>query len=138
MNVLDFPRHCFDFRALARNRALSLHLPPGSRVRAHSGTLWLTQEGLVEDVMLAPGENFEVKRQGLIVLNAIAEPGSVCIEKPQHTIERGVIVTPELVSAIEAKARRLRQQEIARLLGLAGRLVLRIMYRISNLVARTK
>ena len=138
MNVLDFPRYCFDFHALGRNRALSLHLPPGSRVRAHSGTLWLTQEGLVDDVILATGENFEVKRQGLIVVNAVAEPGSVYIETPKKTAERGVIVTPELVAAIEAKARRLRQQEIARLLGLAGRLVLRIMYRISNLVARTK
>ena len=63
MNVLDFPRYCFDFRTLARNRALSLTLPPGSRVRAHAGTVWLTQEGLVEDVMLAPGEKFEVKRR---------------------------------------------------------------------------
>ena len=129
MNVLEFPRHCFDFRALGRNRALSLHLRPGSRVRARSGMVWLTQEGLIEDVMLATGEDFEVKREGLIVLNAIAEPGSVCIEAPKEDTRSGVIVTPELVAAIEAKARRLRQQEIARALALAGRFVLRILRR---------
>ena len=134
MNVLDFPHYCFDFRTLARNRALSLSLPPGSRVRAHSGTVWLTQEGLVEDVMLAPGENFEVKRQGLIVVNSIVEPGSVCIEAPHEPAVSGVILTPELVAAIEAKARRLRHREIARVLGLGRSLVLRIVHRISDLV----
>jgi hypothetical protein len=139
MNLSDFGENTSAVHALGRNRPLSLHLVHGTRVRALSGTLWLTQEGLGEDVMLAPGERFDVKRKGLIVMNAVAGSGSVCIETPTHTAANRVVLTPELVWAIEAKARRLRQQEMARLMALAARGLLGIVNRIWRLIRmRTK
>ena len=120
MNLCEIPHHERALHALGRERTLSLHLPRGATVCAVSGTVWLTQDGLIEDVLLAPGERYEVAKKGHVVLNALAGSASVYIELPAAARAPEISLTPGLVSAIEAKARRLRQEEISRLLKRAG------------------
>ena len=120
MNLRELPQYGSVIHALRPDRALSLHLPGGATVSALSGIVWLTQDGMSQDVLLAPGERYEVQKKGHLVLNALGRSASVYIELPLEPRSSRISVTPELVSAIEAKARRLRQQEISRMLKRAG------------------
>ena len=40
-------------------------------VRCVEAHLWLTQEGLVEDIILAPGECYKIKSKGRVVMEAL-------------------------------------------------------------------
>ena len=132
MNIHDLPQEGSSIYALGRDRPLSLQVPVGASVRALCGTVWLTQEGLIEDVVLAPGDRFEIKRKTLVVMNSVAAPATVYVEQPAQ-LPHGVVITPEHIAAIEAMARQLQRQEIARLLNLAGK---GIMQAIRALKAR--
>jgi hypothetical protein len=112
--------------ALRRDRAFSLRLSSGSVVRASSGVVWLTQEGLIEDVVLKTGDRFTTTGSGLVVMNAVEGSASVFVELPAKATRTEPMITPELVAAIEAKARRLRQEELARLLNVARLWIVRI------------
>ncbi len=48
----------------------SLRLPNGSAIVAYRGDLWITQEGMRDDWILRPGERFDVKGRGLILVSA--------------------------------------------------------------------
>jgi hypothetical protein len=137
MNLRELPQHGSAIHALGRNRPLSLHLPGGATVHALSGDVWLTQEKLIEDVVLAPGGRYEARTAGHVVMNAIAESASVYVELPARTSSAHVFLTTELVSLIEAKARRLRRQEIARLLRLAGERVVRAVQALKGALHRS-
>ena len=45
----------------------------GAEVRCFSGALWVTQEGDFEDHFLDPGEKFVINREGLVVVQALAD-----------------------------------------------------------------
>jgi hypothetical protein len=47
-----------------------LRLPNGSALFAYQGDLWITQEGMRDDWILRPGERFDVKGRGLILVSA--------------------------------------------------------------------
>ena len=47
-----------------------LRLPKGSAIFAYRGDLWITQEGIRDDWILRPGERFDVKSRGLILVSA--------------------------------------------------------------------
>lgn len=49
---------------------LAFHLPTGSAIVAYSGTIWLTQEGLRDDVILRAGGRFNVRNSRRIVVSA--------------------------------------------------------------------
>lgn len=49
---------------------LAFHLPTGSAIVAYSGTIWLTQEGLLDDVILRAGGRFTVRNSRRIVVSA--------------------------------------------------------------------
>ena len=119
MNLRELPQDGSATYALEHKRPLSLHLPTGARVRALSGAVWLTQDGLTDDVVLAPGQRFEAKRKAHVVMNALAERACVYVEPSAETAPARFAITPELIAAMEAKARRLRQEEFSRLLNLA-------------------
>ncbi len=61
-----------------REQVLSLRDAAGIRLRCARGSLWLTQEGGGQDIVLAPGECFTVERNGLTLVNALKD-GSVLI-----------------------------------------------------------
>ena len=45
----------------------------GSTVTAHAGTVWLTEQGSLRDVLLRPGESFTLGRPGLALVQAFSE-----------------------------------------------------------------
>lgn len=61
-----------------REQVLSLRDAAGARLRCTRGSLWLTQEGGGQDIVLEPGECFTVERNGLTLVNALKD-GSVLI-----------------------------------------------------------
>ena len=45
----------------------------GSRTVAACGNLWITQEGRLEDVILAPGQSFRISQRGLVLIQGLQE-----------------------------------------------------------------
>jgi hypothetical protein len=120
MSIRHAPYHWSRLYTLGPNRPVSLRLPAGALVRGLSGTVWLTQEGHIHDVVLQPGNDFETTQHGLVVMNGIDNVATVYVESSQDEARRRLIVPPELNAHFEAQARRMRNQEIARLLRSAG------------------
>ena len=83
--------------ALEGNTPVSLSLATGSSIAGVAGIVWLTQEGVAQDVVLGAGQEFHVVQHGTIVLNALEVPGRV------------------RVTNIHARARCLRRRELSRL-----------------------
>lgn len=61
-----------------REQVLSLRDAAGARLRCTRGSLWLTQEGGGQDIVLAPGECFTVEHDGLTLVSALKD-GSALI-----------------------------------------------------------
>jgi hypothetical protein len=53
----------------------------GHTVVCHSGTVWVTQDGDVRDIILRAGESFTLERKGPALLQAI-EQGAISITRP--------------------------------------------------------
>src|SRR5450759_3337570 len=73
--MMTFNEANFEVR---REQVLSLRDAAGTRLRCTRGSLWLTQDGGGQDIVLAPGECFTVERDGLTLVNALKD-GSVLI-----------------------------------------------------------
>ena len=58
---------------LQRGECIQVRGRSGRSVTAHSGTIWLTEEGNAQDVMLRPGETFLLTRAGCAVVEAFVE-----------------------------------------------------------------
>ena len=59
-----------------------LRLPKGSAILASRGDLWITQEGMRDDVILRPGDRFNVKGRGLILVSATRRGSAQFIVAP--------------------------------------------------------
>ena len=57
--------------ALAAGQVLSLDDAQGSRIRAITGTVWITQEGSRKDHIVGPGDTLVVARNGRTVVQAL-------------------------------------------------------------------
>jgi hypothetical protein len=53
----------------------------GHSIVCHSGTVWLTQDGDVRDIILRAGESFRLEHKGPALLQAI-EAGAISITRP--------------------------------------------------------
>jgi hypothetical protein len=60
-------------RHLAKNKVRHLHSEPGRRVEVVSGSLWITQDGDLRDIVLQSGEAFDFDRAGDALLSAFAD-----------------------------------------------------------------
>jgi hypothetical protein len=60
-------------RHLAKNNIRHLHAEPGRRVEVVSGSIWITQDGDLRDVVLRTGEAFDFDRAGDALLSAFAD-----------------------------------------------------------------
>ena len=60
-------------RHLAKNNIRHLHVEPGRRVEVVSGSIWITQDGDLRDIVLQSGEGFDFDRAGDALLSAFAD-----------------------------------------------------------------
>ena len=112
-----------------QTRPLSVHVPVGSAVHCIAGRVWLTQEGLFDDIVLAAREAFVVRQKGLTVMTAISGAGAL-VYLSAGTLERAdgaVIFTRDFLDAVHARAAELRREELARLAGVAWDFVMRLV-----------
>ena len=64
---------------------LSLRLRAGDQLRGERGTVWITEDGVLTDILLAPGECHQVAQDGALNVSALgggsvdAAPGSACV-----------------------------------------------------------
>jgi len=70
---------------------LSLEINQAQRVEADcvtvmSGIVWLTQSGLLDDVLLFSGQSFSTLGSGKVVIQALSEDTKVCVRsKPSFS-----------------------------------------------------
>jgi hypothetical protein len=56
----------------------------GTQIRCEKGTLWLTQDNDVRDIVIAAGEQFTTDRKGTVLVYALADASfSVASAQPQ-------------------------------------------------------
>ena len=98
MQILPITRSAF----VAKNRTAGASFKPGSpatnllvrglepledargvRVHVVHGSVWLTQAGCIDDVILRVGESYQICRNGLTLVSACA--GSRCAGPPAST-----------------------------------------------------
>jgi hypothetical protein len=53
----------------------------GLEVKCLRGTLWITQSGDREDIIIDSGESFVLDRPGLSLVNALLEPALVIVKR---------------------------------------------------------
>ncbi|HEX4233891.1 MAG TPA: DUF2917 domain-containing protein [Caldimonas sp.] len=57
-------------RALAKGNVRHLHGESGRRIEVLGGSIWITQDGDLRDVILQRGEAFDFDRKGDVLLSA--------------------------------------------------------------------
>ena len=60
-------------RLLGKGHIRHVHGDKGRRVELVSGSLWITQDGDLRDIVLAAGEAFDFDRRGDALLSAFAD-----------------------------------------------------------------
>jgi hypothetical protein len=70
-------------------QAFSLDRIDRCTIRGIEGQIWLTQEGLTEDLVLAPGDCCTIRTRGRVAMEALDGPA-------RFAVSRGVRVTPSL------------------------------------------
>lgn len=58
---------------LQRGKLLRILGGAGSTVTAHAGSVWITEEASVRDVVLRPGQSLKLQRPGLALVEAISD-----------------------------------------------------------------
>lgn len=71
--------------SLARHGLVALRDAGGTRLTAHSGTFWITQEGTAKDYVIDAGDSLLVRGGGLTVVSAL-QPGDIGVQaaKPDN------------------------------------------------------
>lgn len=87
--------------------AVPLRLPAGSAIFACTGVVWITQERLRDDVILRPGERFEVRSRELILASASDGAAKIWIASPVDAAAGG-----DVYALLRARAARLRREAL--------------------------
>ena len=58
---------------LSRGKFFRLTRGAGSTVTAHTGSVWITEENSVRDVVLRPGQSFTFRRSGVALVEAFSD-----------------------------------------------------------------
>lgn len=98
-----------------------LRLPAGSAIFIYSGEVWITQEGLRDDVVLGRGERFDVHSRELILVSAIRGNARIYAASP---IDLFACVDSDLFALLDFRAKRLRAEYFDRVAHSARELVL--------------
>jgi hypothetical protein len=59
--------------SLPRHVSLSLRQRAGDRIECTSGSLWITQDGDLRDIVLRAGESFRLDRSGTALISALTD-----------------------------------------------------------------
>jgi hypothetical protein len=97
---------------------LPLRAPVGAAIFAMRGDVWITQERLSDDIVLAPGERFDVKSTELIIASAIKDTATIHVVPPAAA--RTHHHHQDIYEFVRARAKQLRGEEIARIGSLAA------------------
>jgi hypothetical protein len=60
-------------RTLGKGKIRHLHAETGRRVEVVSGSIWITQDGDLRDIVLESGQAFDFDRNGEALLSAFAD-----------------------------------------------------------------
>ena len=89
---------------------MSLDLPIGSSIGVYHGEVWITQEGMQDDVILGPGERFDVRSYAPIVASSTKRHSAIVyVARPAAAPDLDVH------SMLRQRALRLRTHEIDRI-----------------------
>ena len=94
------------------DRPLALRLPVGSALFAVQGKVWLTQERHIEDVVLMPGQRFDIRSNALVLVSAIQGTASVHVAHPDDAATSGAT---DIHDFAREQAKLLRRREVGRL-----------------------
>jgi len=75
---------------LDRGNVLRVRNGPGTRIRAASGVLWITEENGAEDHVLLPGDALALARTGMAIVLA-HRPARVILEVPPGVVPPGAV-----------------------------------------------
>jgi hypothetical protein len=110
--------------ALRPHQAVPVEAAPGTIVRCLEGTIWLTQDALLNDHILIPGTRFVSESDGKIVLSSMDGASVARVYTPgcndQASLGHGLQIDSGVVARVEREARRARNKEIGRLLRKLG------------------
>ena len=70
----------FDTRLLAKGSIRRVHRPIGRRVECVSGSLWVTQDGDLRDIVLKAGESFAFDHKGDALISALDDSSFLLLE----------------------------------------------------------
>ncbi len=70
----------FDTRLLTKGRIRRVHHPVGRRVECVTGSLWITQDGDLRDIVLAAGESFVFDHKGDALISALDDSSFLLLE----------------------------------------------------------
>jgi hypothetical protein len=101
-------------------KPMPLRLPKGSAIFAYRGEIWITQEGMFDDVILAPGERFDVKNRELILATATQGSAYLVVAEPLRAAECS---DRDLFAFLRRGARRLRREQFDEAVSAARRLL---------------
>jgi hypothetical protein len=111
---------------------LPLRAPVGAAIFAMRGDVWITQERLSDDIVLAPGERFDVKSTELIIASAIKGTATIHVVPPAAARTHH---HQDIYEFVRARAQQLRGEEIARVGSLAASAVSTFLVRARALLA---
>ena len=109
----NFPGRWID---LEPAQPLSFRIAKGDAVVSSRGVTWLTQEGMLDDVILESGKRFVANSDANVLVSAMNDSARVRIIAAEKAAARPK-VTPDVVRRVEAHARALRRAEWTRVMG---------------------
>jgi hypothetical protein len=101
-------------------KPMPLRLPKGSAIFAYRSEIWITQEGMFDDVILAPGERFDVRSRELILATATRGSAYLVVATPLRAAE---CPDRDLFAFLRRGARRLRDEQFDAAVSAARRLL---------------
>lgn len=64
--------------SVAKGEMIRLPKPAGATIAVMSGRIWLTQDHDARDIMLSPGDSFEIEGTELVLMEAL-EPAHIAV-----------------------------------------------------------
>lgn len=114
------------------SQPLALRLLPGAAVFAVRGEVWITQERMAEDVILAAGDRFDVGSRELLIVSATKGSADIHIVAPA---EARAANSRNLHDFMRTRAKQLRHEEIGRLAHVLPGEIDRLIARARGLLA---